>query len=120
MDQIQLTGMDFFGCHGCLPEERKNGQHFLVDLVMDVDLKAAGETDNLNATVNYAHVYELVQEIVEGEPKNLIEAVAEKIAQVVLKDFALVQKLRVTVHKPAAPIPGKFQDVAVTLERERA
>lgn len=120
MDQIQLTGMDFFGCHGCLPEERKNGQHFFVDLTMDVDLHTAGETDNLDTTVNYAHVYELVQEIVEGEPKNLLEAVAEKIAQVVLKDFALVQNVRVTIHKPAAPIPGKFQDVSVTIERARA
>ena len=119
-DYIELTGMEFYGYHGCLEEERKTGQYFLVDLVMRVDLSEAGRTDALEKTVNYASVFACVREIVEGEPKHLIEAVAESIAEKVLLDFPLIEGLRVTVHKPSAPIAGKFRDVAVSVERARA
>lgn len=117
MDQIELKGMDFYGYHGCLPEETKKGQHFLVDLTLQLDLQTAGETDDLEQTVDYALVYDMVKEIVEGETKKLIEAVAEEIATAVLENFPQVQQLGVTVHKPAAPINGPFADVAVHLER---
>lgn len=120
MDKIKLTGLDFYGYHGCLPEERKKGQHFLLDLTMYVDLQAAGQSDDLAATVNYAAVFETVRAIVEGEPLNLIEAVAERTATAVLAAYAPVQKVRVTVHKPAAPIPGTFRDAAVSVVRIRA
>ena len=94
-DYIELTGMEFYGYHGCLEEEREKGQSFFVDLVMR-------------------------REIVEGEPKRLIEAVAEAVAEQLLRDFPLLSGLRVTVHKPSAPIAGKFRDVAVSVERTRA
>lgn len=119
MDSITLKGMDFYGYHGCLPEERQKGQHFFVDLSMFIDLQEAGKDDDLQATVNYAVVYDMVKLIVEGEPKNLIEAVAEEIASSVLETFTEVQKIEVTVHKPSAPIAGKFDDVSVTVEREQ-
>ena len=120
MDKIKLTGLDFYGYHGCLPEERENGQHFYLDITMYADLKAAGESDDLTQTINYAEVYETARAIVEGEPCQLIETVGERVAAAVLRDYAKVQKIRVTVHKPQAPIPGKFTDAAVSVVRTRA
>ena len=119
-DYIELTGMEFYGYHGCLEEEREKGQSFFVDLVMRLDLSEAGRTDDLEKTVNYAAVFACVREIVEGEPKRIIEAVAEAVAEQLLRDFPLLSGLRVTVHKPSAPIAGKFRDVAVSDERARA
>ncbi|SDG17701.1 dihydroneopterin aldolase [Selenomonas sp. WCT3] len=120
MDKIKLTGLDFYGYHGCLPEERKQGQHFLLDITMYADLKAAGQNDDLAATINYAEVYETAKQIVEGEPCQLIEAVGERTAAAILRDYDKVQKVRVTVHKPQAPIPGKFQDAAISIVRTRS
>lgn len=120
MDKIELTGMEFIGYHGCLPEERLSGQPFIVDAVMYLSLQEAGKSDDLGKTVNYAEVFEKVREIVEGEPLNLIEAVAERIAAAVLSDFPLVENVEITLHKPEAPIKGLFKDAAVTVERSRA
>ncbi len=119
MDRIELKGIAFYGYHGCLPEEREKGQRFFVDLTLFTDLKKAGETDNLTDTVNYAAVYEAIKEIVEGTPRNLIEAVAERIAGAVLEGFSPVRRICVTVHKPSAPIGGEFEDVAVSIVREK-
>ena len=119
-DYIELTGMEFYGYHGCLEEEREKGQSFFVDLVMRLDLSEAGRTDDLEKTVNYAAVFACVREIVEGEPKRLIETVAEAVAANVLRGFPLIEELHVTVYKPSAPIAGKFRDVAVSVERTRA
>lgn len=120
MDKIKLTGLDFYGYHGCLPEEREKGQHFFLDITMYADLRTAGETDDLSATINYAEVYETAKAIVEGEPCRLIEAVGERTAAAILRDYDDVQKVRVTVHKPQAPISGKFGDAAVSVVRTRS
>ena len=120
MDKIKLTGLNFYGYHGCLPSERQMGQEFIVDISMYLDLKEAGKSDKLAATVNYAEVYDVVKKIVEGEPRKLIEVVGEEIAQTVLKDFRLVEKVRVTVHKPHAPLPGRFTDAAISVVRSRS
>ncbi len=120
MDRIVLTGMEFIGYHGCLPEERQTGQPFIVDTMMYLSLQEAGKSDDLGKTVNYAEVFAKVREIVEGEPCNLIETVAERIAAAILKDFELVERVEVTLHKPEAPIKGLFKDAAVTIERSRA
>jgi len=118
-DVITLTGMKFFGYHGCLPEERQTGQEFFVDVnAYPGSLRAAGETDDLTKTVNYAAMYETIKGIVEGEPKNLIEAVAERIAVSLLDTYTLAG-VKVTIHKPYAPIPGEFRDVSVTISRWR-
>ena len=119
MDKIELFGMEFYGYHGCLSEEREKGQPFLVDTLLFLDLSKAGKTDSVGDTADYSRVFGTVRKIVEGEPKNLIEAVAEEIAASVLKEYSSVVRISVTVHKPYAPIPGKFKDVSVTIERER-
>ena len=119
MDKIELAGLEYFGYHGCLPEERQQGQKFFVDVKLYLDLKKAGNSDNLTATVNYAEVYGKVQAIIEGRPYKTIEAVAEKITEALFAAYSILANVKVTVHKPEAPIPGIFQDVSVTIERSR-
>lgn len=118
MDTIILQGMQFYGYHGCLPEEQRNGQPFYVDAVLGTDLAAAGASDALSDTIDYSRVYACIQEIVEKNTYQLIERLAEVIADTVLAQFA-VDAVTITVHKPHAPIGGSIQDVAVTIERKR-
>lgn len=120
LDRIALSGMKFYGYHGCLAEERENGQEFSVDVNLALSLKRAGKSDELKNTVNYASVFELVKSVVEGQRFNLIEAVAERIADLVLTRYPEVRTIDVTVHKPSAPLPGAFQDAAVTIRRAQA
>ena len=120
MDEIRLDGMEFYGYHGCLMEERERGQLFFVDLVLFLDLREAGERDALAATLNYAEVYGRVRAIVEGKPCALIEAVAECVASDLLGAYSTLRRVAVTVHKPAAPIGGRFRDVSVHIVRARA
>lgn len=120
MDCIKLDGMEFYGYHGCLPAERRAGQAFFVDVRLYLDLQTAGLHDDLSATVNYAEVFATIRDIVEGEPVNLIETVAECIAAAILREYPPVSVIDVTVHKPSAPIPGKFRDAAVSLTRKRS
>lgn len=119
MDSIRLEGLEFFGYHGCLAEERANGQIFFVDAEFFFSLRAAGTADDLKATVDYAEAYEKIKAVVEGAPKNLIETVAEEIASVLLSAYPCMERVRICVHKPHAPIAGKFADANVTIERER-
>ena len=119
MDRIFLRGMRFMACHGVLPHEREISQPFEVDVELGLSLRAAGEGDNLDDTVNYAKVYHTVSSIMDGAPKQLIEALAEEIADDLLRDFVSLRWVRVTVHKPAAPIDGMFSDVGVTILRRR-
>ncbi|MCL6627927.1 dihydroneopterin aldolase [Alicyclobacillus shizuokensis] len=120
MDEIRLTGMHFYGYHGALAEERKLGQRFTVNLVLSLDLKAAGRSDMIAETVDYAAVYGDVKQVVEGPPARLIESVAERIAQRILERYRRVCKVRVEVEKPGAPIPGVFDSVTVCIVRTRA
>ena len=119
MDRIFLRGMRFMACHGVLPHEREIPQPFEVDVELGLSLRAAGESDNLDDSVNYAKVYHTVSSIMDGAPKQLIEALAEAIADDLLRDFDSLRWVRVTVHKPAAPIDGMFSDVGVTILRRR-
>ncbi len=119
MDKIKLTGMRFHGRHGCLGFEREQGQVFVVDLTLFLDLQPAGQSDALNDTVNYAGVFGQVREIVEGEPCNLIEAVAERIAAEILTTHPLVREVGVELKKPDAPIEGRFDCVSVAIVRRR-
>lgn len=118
MDTITIKRMHFYGYHGCLPEEQRTGQPFHVDAVLYADLSKAGASDELNDTIDYSRVYQLVQSIVEGRTYRLIERLAAVIADEVLAGFP-VDAVRVAVHKPQAPIGGPFDDVAVTVERRR-
>lgn len=117
-DRITLTGVSAFGHHGVLEHERRDGQQFVVDVTMEADLSRAAQTDDLAATVSYAEVAADVVAAVEGEPLDLIEALAGRIAaQALLRP--LVEAVEVTVHKPQAPVGVPFGDVSVTVRRER-
>lgn len=112
--------MEFYGYHGVFPEEKKLGQRFVVDLTAFIDLKKAGQTDQLEYSVNYAELYQICREIMEGEPVNLIEALAEQIAGTILKKFSLITEVTVKVIKPDPPIPGHYQSVAIEITRRRS
>ena len=120
-DEILLEGMRFYAYHGVNPEERALGQRFLVDVVMAVDLRRPGQSDNLADTVSYSDVYKVVRGIVEGEPRNLIEAVAAEIAAAILTVFPPVARVTVTVRKPEVPMKGSLLDAAgVRITRSQA
>ena len=119
LDAVGLTGITATGSHGVFDHERRDGQPFVVDLVLHLDLQPAGTTDELARTAHYGEIAELVHGIIEGTPFDLIEALAESIAAAVLGAFP-VAAVDVTVHKPKAPIAVPFGDVSVTLRRSRA
>lgn len=118
-DRITLTGLAAVGYHGVFDHERRDGQQFIVDVVVELDIRAAATSDDVAHTVNYADVAARVEGHITGEPVNLIETLAERIAQDVLGVY-LVTAVEVTVHKPSAPIPSTFSDVAVTIRRARS
>ncbi|MFC4003957.1 dihydroneopterin aldolase [Prauserella oleivorans] len=117
-DRITLTGLKVFGRHGVFGHEKRKGQHFLVDITAWLDLSRAAASDDLADTLNYGELAQQAADIVGGEPYDLIESVAGRIADQVLDDKR-VSAVEVTVHKPSAPIPLTFADVAVTVRRER-
>ncbi len=117
-DRITLTGLRVFGYHGVFEHEKRDGQDFLVDVTVWLDLTAAAASDDLTQTVHYGELAERVAVIVAGDARDLIETVAGDIADEVLTDDR-VREVEVTVHKPSAPIPLSFQDVAVTVRRAR-
>ncbi|WP_211328983.1 dihydroneopterin aldolase [Thermomonospora umbrina] len=119
MDRIELTGLRARGRHGCLPAERELGQEFVVDVALGLDTRPAAAGDDLSRTVDYGSLAGRLVAIVEGEPVNLIETLAENLAAACLED-PTVQEAHVTVHKPAAPVPHPFTDVAVKISRSRS
>jgi dihydroneopterin aldolase len=119
MDSIIARGLTFKACHGMLDQEKTNPQLFQVDLELFLNLQAAGQQDDLSLTVDYDQVYQLVQAMVEGPSCNLIEALADKIAQALLNKFPL-QAVEITVYKPEAPVKGEFQYFAVKIRRSKA
>jgi 7,8-dihydroneopterin aldolase/epimerase/oxygenase len=117
-DRIALTGLRIRGRHGVYDFERVQGQEFVVDVVLELDLSTAAASDEVTDTVHYGQLAERLAEVVEGEPVNLIETLADRLAAVCLTDQR-VAAATVTVHKPQAPIARDFSDVAVTLRRTR-
>ncbi len=111
-DEVLLEGLRFYAYHGVNPEEKAQGQRFVVDIALRTDLRPAGETDDLARTVSYSAVYKRVKAVVEGLPRDLIEAVAEEIARVILAEFPPVRAVTVAVRKPEAPIKGAILDAA--------
>ncbi|MCU1691358.1 MAG: folB [Frankiales bacterium] len=116
VDRIALRGLRVRGFHGVLPAEREAGQDFVVDAVLHVDVREAAASDDLEDTVDYGALALALAEVVAGEPVDLIETLAERLAAVCLVD-GRVHGAEVTVHKPSAPIPLAFDDVAVTVVR---
>ncbi|RZQ61641.1 dihydroneopterin aldolase [Amycolatopsis suaedae] len=117
-DRITLTGLRVFGRHGVFEHEKRDGQEFVVDLTVWIDLAGAAASDRLEDTVHYGELAQLAADVVGGEPFDLIESVAGRIADQVMADERL-HAAEVTVHKPNAPIPLTFADVAVTVRRSR-
>ena len=116
LDRIVLHGLRGRGLHGVYPRERTEGQTFIVDAALSVDTRAAAAGDDLSATADYGTIAEKIVALIEGEPVNLIETLAERIASACLSDPA-VREVEITVHKPDAPISVPFDDVTVTIHR---
>lgn len=119
MDHIYVNGMLFYGYHGVFQEEQRLGQRFIVDLDVALDLQQAGRNDDLTKSVNYAELYQISKNVVEGNTYQLIETVAEKIADEILTTYSNIKSCKVKVTKPDPPIPGYYQSVAVEIERNR-
>ena len=117
-DLITLKGLRHKGFHGVLPEERRDGQEFVVDAVLELDTAAAAGTDDLTRTVSYADLAHDLVAVVGGEPADLIETLAQRLAAAALA-YDLVEAVTITVHKPSAPIGLPFDDVATTVRRAR-
>jgi dihydroneopterin aldolase len=117
-DRIVLSGLRVRGFHGVFDFERRDGQDFVVDVELELDTGRAAESDDLADTVHYGELAEGLAAVIAGEPVNLLETLAQRLADVCLAD-ARVRATTVTVHKPQAPIPLSFGDVAVTIRRER-
>jgi dihydroneopterin aldolase len=117
-DRIELRGLKVRGQHGVFDHERRDGQDFIVDVTVWMDLAAAAASDDLTDTLHYGVLAQRVAAIVGGEPYNLIEAVAGRVADDVMTDVR-VQAVEVALHKPQAPIPLEFADVSVVVRRSR-
>ena len=117
-DRIRLAGLSAVGHHGVFDHERVDGQDFVVDLTVWVDLAAAAASDDLADTLDYGALAQRAADIVGGPPRNLIETVAAEIVEDVMGDER-VHAVEVVVHKPSAPIPLTFADVAVVARRSR-
>ncbi|MGQ0837160.1 dihydroneopterin aldolase [Actinokineospora sp.] len=117
-DRITLTGLRVRGNHGVFDHEKRDGQEFVIDITLWIDLHHAAATDDLRHTVHYGELAERAAKVVAGPPRDLVESVAAEIADGEMADER-VHAVEVTVHKPSAPIPLAFADVAVTVRRSR-
>lgn len=117
-DRIELRGLTVRGNHGVFDHERRDGQDFVIDITVWIDLDAAAASDDLADTFDYGTLAQRAADIVAGPARNLIETVSAQIADEVMTDQR-VHAVEVTVHKPKAPIPLVFGDVAVVARRSR-
>jgi len=118
-DSIFLTGLALHAYHGVMPHERKVGQSFRIDIVLDIDLGEASRSDRLAHTVSYDQVADIARQAFCAQPRQLIEAAAGAVIDALLERFTRVTRVRLTVHKPHAPIAATFADVGVTIARTR-
>lgn len=115
-DHITITGVRAIGYHGVFDHERRDGQEFIADAVLHVDMRAAATSDDLRDAVDYGDAAQRIHDVLIGEPMDLIETVADRIATALLAING-VSIVEVTVHKPQAPIAVPFGDVSVTVVR---
>lgn len=118
IDELAVYGVECYGFHGVFDFERREGQIFLIDLVLGLETATAAASDNIVDTVHYGELVDSVKAAVERDPVDLIETLAQRLADVVLTEDR-VQWVKVTVHKPDAPIQATFRDVALTITRSR-
>ena len=118
VDRLAIRGIEVFAHHGVFDFERREGQKFVIDLVLGVQTAPAAASDDLKDTVDYGSVVARVVEAATSEPVDLIETLAQRVADVVLRE-PRVEWVDVTLHKPNAPIAATFDDVALTITRSR-
>lgn len=118
-DRIILKRIALYGNHGLLAEEKRLGQRFYISLDCRIDLRKAGETDDLHQTVSYDKLAEIVSTISSNTRFKLIEAFAEAIAREILATFPLIESLKVRIDKPSAPVPAILDEIAIEIERHR-
>ncbi len=118
IDSIHIVGLEVFARHGVLPHEREHGQRFVVDVTLDVDLRAAAGSDDLADTIDYGALSAAIHDLVAGAPAALLETVAGRVADRCLEDPRVLH-VEVTLRKPSAPVPVLVEEVAVTLRRPR-
>jgi dihydroneopterin aldolase len=116
-DQIRVTGIKAFGYHGVLPHEATEGQDFIVDLLVTLDLRAVSLSDDLQETINYADLAQIAHDNIVGARVQLIERLAGRIAEEISSAYSQITSVSVTVHKPHAPVAVDFEDISVTITR---
>lgn len=117
-DRIELTGIEVYAKHGVLDHEQEKAQVFRVDVTAYLDLSKPGDSDSLTDTLDYGLVANEIREVVGGESHHLIERVATRVADTVLKHPDVTRTV-VTIHKPDAPVDVAFDDISVTIDRSR-
>ena len=120
MDSITLQNMQFVSHSGVLPEEKLNGQNFIVTLILNISEIPACQTDDLMDTVNYAKVFEITRDFVENVTCDLIEFMAHEIILRVMREFEIIEEITCEIKKPTPPIDGKYDSMNVTITRTRA
>ena len=118
-DKISIIGIQALGYHGLLDDERKNGQLFIVDVEVELDLSKAAKSDDINNSVDYNALAVLIHNEITGPAVNLIESLAHRIGKKALNSFKEIDEIEVTVHKPKAPIEVSFTDVSVSIKVKR-
>lgn len=119
MDKIFLKNCEFYGFHGVLPEETALGQRFVISLILEMDTRISGKSDEVSDTVSYADVFDTMRVIVEEECYKLLETLTDRLAMVILEQYPLIEFVTVTAEKPRPPINGHFESVAVEIKRSR-
>lgn len=120
MDKIIVKDLKLFCYHGVNPEEKIDGQNFVFDIEAGVDLSVPCQTDNVDDTVSYAKIIKTVRRVAQSEKNDLLEKVAQRVADSLFEDFPEISTLKILLKKPEAPIKADFSYVAVEIERERA
>ncbi len=119
MDKIIVKDLKLFCYHGVNPEEKEDGQNFVFDIEASVDLTAPCQSDNVDDTVSYAKIIKTVRRVAQSEKNDLLERVAQRVADALFEEFSKIQALKILLKKPEAPIKADFSYVAVEIERTR-
>ena len=119
MDKIIIKDLKFYAYHGVNPEEKTEGQNFVLDIECSADLSLPCATDNVDDTVSYAQIIKLVRKVFTAEKYDLLEKAAQVVADAILENFDKIEKVVITLKKPEAPMKADFGYVAVKIKRER-